>query len=532
MRINHNIAALNTYRQLGSANQANSASMQKLSSGLRINSASDDAAGLAISEKMRGQIRGLEQAQTNAQDGISMIQTAEGALNETHSILQRMRELATQASNDTNTTEDRGEIQKEMNQLTSEINRIGNTTEFNTQKLINGDKSSTTTQATNITGVSNTSGGVDAVKASTTLEITKANLAEDEILTIDGKTIEFYDSSSGSADQATDYSIDLNGLADDNAVANAIASLNGGSLGTNGVDLSATGNVVTVSASTAGTAGNSISVTAPTDGTGVTGPSGADISGGTTLSGGVDETKSSDTFTVTTAPSEGDTLDINGTTVAFWDSNNGNYADASAAASDLGVSTSELIDVYDTSGGAAKNTTQIATDIASLEDNGVVSGVTITSSTNSVTVTSTANGTAGDGTTVSYTGVTTTNGGVNLQIGANENQSLIVDVGDMRANALGITAAAGTNGFTGTDTVSDGTSSASVEAALDVSTHKNASAAITKLDAAIENVSGERSKLGAYQNRLDHTINNLGTSSENLTAAESRIRDVDYASAA
>ena len=104
--------------------------MEKLSSGLRINKAGDDAAGLAISEKMRGQIRGLDMAAKNSQDGISLLQTAEGALNETHDILQRMRELATQAANDTNTDSDRGEIQKEINELTSEINRIGNTTEL------------------------------------------------------------------------------------------------------------------------------------------------------------------------------------------------------------------------------------------------------------------------------------------------------------------------------------------------------------------------------------------------------------------
>ncbi|SFE52245.1 flagellin [Alteribacillus iranensis] len=139
MIINNNIPALNTYRQMGINNQANQNSMEKLSSGLRINKAGDDAAGLAISEKMRAQVRGLDQASRNSQDGISMIQTAEGSLQETHNILQRMRELATQASNDTNVEVDREEIQKEMNQLSSEINRIGNTTEFNTQKLLKGD---------------------------------------------------------------------------------------------------------------------------------------------------------------------------------------------------------------------------------------------------------------------------------------------------------------------------------------------------------------------------------------------------------
>lgn len=137
MIINTNIPALNTHRQMG-INQGNmQKSMEKLSSGLRINRAGDDAAGLAISEKMRAQIKGLDQASRNAQDGISMIQTAEGALNETHNILQRMRELAVQAANDTNVDVDRNEIQKEINELTSEINRIANTTEFNTQKMLN-----------------------------------------------------------------------------------------------------------------------------------------------------------------------------------------------------------------------------------------------------------------------------------------------------------------------------------------------------------------------------------------------------------
>lgn len=138
MRINHNISALNTYNKLG-INQGNaSKNMEKLSSGLRINRAGDDAAGLAISEKMRSQIRGLDMATKNANDSISLIQTAEGALNETHSILQRMRELAVQATNDTNTDADRAELQAEISQLIAEVDRIGNATEFNTKKLLDG----------------------------------------------------------------------------------------------------------------------------------------------------------------------------------------------------------------------------------------------------------------------------------------------------------------------------------------------------------------------------------------------------------
>lgn len=145
MRINHNIAALNTYRQLTAGTNAASKSMEKLSSGLRINRAGDDAAGLAISEKMRGQIRGLEMAAKNSQDAISLIQTAEGALNETHAILQRMRELAVQAANDTNTATDRTRIQEEVDELAKEITRISNTTEFNTKKLLDGQGGSSLT---------------------------------------------------------------------------------------------------------------------------------------------------------------------------------------------------------------------------------------------------------------------------------------------------------------------------------------------------------------------------------------------------
>ncbi|QDY14554.1 flagellin [Clostridium botulinum] len=138
MIINHNLNAMNAHRQMAINTGNNGKAIEKLSSGLRINRAGDDAAGLAISEKMRGQIRGLNQASRNSQDAISLIQTAEGALNETHSILQRMRELTVQAANDTNVTVDRENLQKEVAELQSEINRISSQTQFNTKSLING----------------------------------------------------------------------------------------------------------------------------------------------------------------------------------------------------------------------------------------------------------------------------------------------------------------------------------------------------------------------------------------------------------
>ncbi|WP_342550742.1 flagellin Hag [Lysinibacillus sp. FSL M8-0216] len=147
MRIQHNISALNTHRNLGFNNAQSAKNLEKLSSGYKINRAGDDAAGLAISEKMRGQIRGLDMATKNAQDSVSLIQTAEGALNETHAILQRMRELAVQSSNDTNVSGDRKALQLEIDSLAKEITRISTDTEFNTQKLLNGKFGSAITNA-------------------------------------------------------------------------------------------------------------------------------------------------------------------------------------------------------------------------------------------------------------------------------------------------------------------------------------------------------------------------------------------------
>ncbi|WP_288221898.1 flagellin [uncultured Clostridium sp.] len=367
MIINHNMGALNANRQMG-INQTNAnKSMEKLSSGLRINRAGDDAAGLAISEKMRGQIRGLDQASANAQDGISLIQTAEGALNETHSILQRMRELAVQAGNDTNNGQDRGEIQKEINQLTSEINRIGNTTEFNTQKLLNGEKD-----------------GSAAVAGVYKLDLSGGVGTSD--ITIGGKTFTYNASADGSdKSEFKDLSQLVAGLQD------AVAGISGD------YDVTESGGVIT--------------------------------------------------FTQKTGK--------------------------------------------ESSTGIKSNVGDVTTTIEGK--------------------------TAGTGSNVS------------LQIGANENQSMSLNIGDMRAAALGLTGTAGDNGFTAANTVTDGTNNTENEAALSVANAKDAANSITKIQSAIDNVSSERSKLGAFQNRLEHTINNLGTSSENLTSAESRIRDVNMA---
>ena len=179
MVVQHNMSAMNANRMLSGVASAQSKSTEKLSSGYRINRAADDAAGLSISEKMRSQIRGLNQASTNAQDGISLIQTAEGALNEQHSILQRMRELAVQAANGTETDDDREAVQNEIEQLQSELTRISDTTEFNTMKLLDGSQSGSKVQAS-VSKAADAAGAMGKVESSNQVNTTAAFTALDD----------------------------------------------------------------------------------------------------------------------------------------------------------------------------------------------------------------------------------------------------------------------------------------------------------------------------------------------------------------
>jgi len=227
MRINHNISALNAYRQLSVNNTALQKSLEKLSSGYRINRAGDDAAGLAISEKMRAQIRGLDMAIKNAQDGISLIQTAEGALNETHAILQRMRELAVQAANDTNTPDDRDALQKEVNQLIAEIDRIAKNTEFNTKVLLSGSFATTAlnfqiganqNQSITLTIQDMSASGLSITNISITTDLTAINTA---ISTIDAAIKKVSDERAklGAYQNRLEHTINNLSVAEENLVA-------------------------------------------------------------------------------------------------------------------------------------------------------------------------------------------------------------------------------------------------------------------------------------------------------------------------
>jgi len=420
MIINHNIASLNTFRQLSTNNSLTAKSLEKLSSGLRINRAGDDAAGLAISEKMRGQIRGLDQASRNAQDGISLIQTAEGALNETHSILQRMRELAVQAANDTNTDADRAEIQKEVDQLAVEITRISTDTEFNTKKLLNGDMGRTYSISAN-DGLSVPSYNITGANVVTGEYTMTLEAAGDDTFTINTNT------AATGLDQSSD-----------------ITAADGSYYGT-----------YTLQVTNFGSGTADFTLTGP-DGT-VTTMAGQAVDDALTI-GGI--TFAFDTHAVTANGTIEFELTCDGLDFSLTAPTGGDSADPAAIASYAGetLNVGGFEFIVKTGHGADGNSNTLLVNDHS----------------------------------------------VKFQIGANANQNTALSINDMSAEALGVNALVVTNAA-------------------------GANAAITTIDEAITKVSAERSKLGAMQNRLEHTIANLGTTSENLTAAESRIRDVDMA---
>lgn len=540
MIINHNMGAINAQRNMGINSGAASKSMEKLSSGLRINRAGDDAAGLSISEKMRAQIRGLDQASTNAEDGISMIQTAEGALNETHSILQRMRELSVQAGNDTNADTDRSAIQEEINQLTSEINRIGNTTEFNTQKLLKGDGASnlnksgvvadgeltggntTYTQASQATTVDTLVAGDDGKSATWTLngqEIT-VNFVSDTSVTADNAAVDTENSTGNSV------TIKFNGTVAAGDFGNALTSALNSAISKNdklaqNFTASNAAGVVTVAATNTGDAKGSAGNIAAVKYSAALATAGT---GGAAAVGTTTNTQASKEISFAGVNSDADLkkligtgITINGQQIEFYNANDGAYTGEA-----IGVNISDALAAT-----ANKNQALVKSIVEQLGSK--IDGVTISQGTaaTDLKITATAIGAEGNSVKVSDGGVQK-DFEVKLQVGANENQSMSISIGDMRSEALGLVGSG--EGFTKDATVTDGTNATNVENALDVSTATNAGKATTIINEAIQKVSNQRSSLGAYQNRLEHTINNLDTSSENLTAAESRIRDTDMAS--
>ncbi|MGI6550525.1 MAG: flagellin [Syntrophomonadales bacterium] len=517
MRINHNIASLNTYRQLSANSALSNKSLEKLSSGLRINRAGDDAAGLAISEKMRGQIRGLEQASRNAQDAISMIQTAEGALNETHAILQRMRELAVQSSSDTNTNIDRNEIQAEIQQLKEEIDRIGNTTEFNTQKLIDGSLGARTVAGTdNAAVISSALGKETAATATSVAAVDKTTLTINADATlnlkIDGANIKvaidgnvykaFNDGTNADTESmAAQLQEDINkAIADYNKA-------NGTSIAT--VSVTASGDVngsISIISGTKGAtstvdiiddaASKALGLTAAGTGADTISEKGSEGVFSAAGAAAVNAIGATDTINLTI---DGTEIAVTLTTVGGKD----DYSNATGKgmdqlATDLAKDINDRITAYNATVPSDK---QIAAVSVTVKDGALVVESGSAKATSSIKF---DNSEAAQLLGLANQSSASQGGGVKFQIGANQTQNMQVTIEDMRTAALGL-------------------------ADIDLSTREGAEEAITVIQSAIEKVSSQRSSLGAFQNRLEHTINNLGTSSENLAAAESRIRDVDMA---
>jgi len=528
MIINHNLQAMNTHRQLGVVGNYQAKSMEKLSSGYRINRAGDDAAGLAISEKMRGQIRGLSQASRNAQDGISLIQTAEGALNETHSILQRMRELAVQAASDTNTSDDRAKIQSEIDQLTSEINRIGNTTEFNTMKLLDGSRSITSRTTTSTVRTIAVSGSFTASYAE---GVVGTSMTDNNVF--DGNEIEIL--------AGGDVANNIIGTAHSTVITVTLAS-SGDSFTVEIQSTSDSGFVFTSTDTLAFTEGsdfvynnNGVSFTigsenfdkfetAGTSNVEITVSNTEALSAGLTVQTANDWTTNTGGITMTSGISVtlANNAALEGAREIVVDVSTGGYTVSvfDAAAS---VGNTIIVDTFVFTAGWTDTVS------ATYDNHGInftLVGVTA-GSTGSAQISFDLD------TTTTTAGTAVTDNSLTFQIGANENQSMNLSLEDMRAVTLGISSASagvdGEAGFRATAAVTDGTDAATSEYALDVTSFEAAKAAITSIDNALETVSEERAKLGSVQNRLEHTIANLDTSAENLQSSESRIRDVDMA---
>jgi len=448
MRINHNIPALKTNNILGKNNLAMEKSLERLSSGYRINCAADDAAGLAISQKMKTQIAGLNQASRNASDGISVIQTAEGALIEVEEMLQRMRELSVQASNGTSTDDDRLQLQAEVDQLKDEINRISETTEFNTKKLLDGTvdrRSYSSDPSVELISLSDAV-NVREYKFTPGVAATQAKLTTDTVSTAPGEATDVYRMTVNNTDIMIDGASSPSKILDQ---LNATCS----NMGIEVSFVDKDGNTVSASDADKGTACSLLFQT---------------------VDYGTDakiQVNASEPLAVA--------LGISGGT-------------RSAAGTDCTVE----LDLSDEGGFTNTSTVSIDGDYVTVRDRDDFEMVFKLSDG------------AGKKTQDNPTGVVTVTvldaGPMTLQIGANEGQTMEVRIPRVDVTTLNIEEA-------------------------NIGTQEGAMEAITLFDAAVNEVSTVRAKLGAYQNRLEHAINSLDVSAENLTEALSRIEDTDMA---
>ena len=522
MRIQHNIAALNSYRQLGSNNNTVAKNLEKLSSGYKINRAGDDAAGLAISEKMRAQITGLETASKNANDGISLVQTAEGALTEVHSMLNRMVELADQSANGTyQDAVDRENLQKEVSSLKSEIDRISESTNFNGINLLDGSLAGNGTSANGLIG--GTIGTYRAAAASLTGGDASGagaiNYGNSDTFVIDGSEVTVDWSTLSSEDRAA-LEVDWTSNASTETAKKAATimqdTINAAIDKTN----QETGNTINhVTVKNNGATG--FTMTSGLEGSGassigIKGTPTTDTSVGGIVLGIADGASATEVTSLATATSQLTinpanangkfNMLVNGEAVEVDMSASGltSASTGSAVATALTNAITAALTKYDTAKGNTGDDAASGKVTATFNNKGQLE-LTNTSG-RKIGFEDKDGGDYAKVLGISAEGKAVTGGGLTLQIGdsAADFNKLTVSVSNMSANSLGI-------------------------GSIDIGTQSGAKSSIDKIKSAINTVSSTRGDLGAIQNRLEHTINNLGVTSENMTAAESRIRDVDMA---
>ncbi|TXG00392.1 flagellin N-terminal helical domain-containing protein [Massilia arenae] len=493
--INTNVASLNSQRNLAASQSSLNTSIQRLSSGLRINSAKDDAAGLAISDRMQSQIKGMTQATRNANDGVSMAQTAEGALSSSGDILQRIRELAVQSSNSSNSASDRQALQTEVTQLSSELNRISNTTEFNGQKLLDGTM-----------GTANFQVGANA-----------------------GQLI----SMTGSNFQTNTYG--NNNIASNGVAAAAASNASEGSFTINGAlgsqTIQTTGHVAGAPADDNGTPGDTTDDTPATDAVkGSTAKSIASDINNQTAKTGVTATARTDvnvkfgggeSYQFTLASDNEKPLTIS-FTVGGTASNATDYASAINAINAQSANTGVTAQ-YDQENGGLKLTNASGENINLVNTKATDNTVFSVSNykTDGNLTSDNDDGTAGAAPDISLATSNATavaNGRVAFD---SENSFSVTDA------AGSATPATSGSGF---NLAADGSSSKLKSvASLDITSFEGAQAAIKIADAALAKVNGQRAQYGALQSRFESAISNLSSSTENLSASRSRIVDTDFA---
>lgn len=472
MRIANNIMAMNTHRFYTNNNNAVSKSAEKLSSGYRINRAGDDAAGLAISEKMRAQVRGLNMAKKNSQDAVSLVQTAEGALQEVHSMLQRMNELAVQSASGTNDSGvDRAALQQEFSNLQDEIDQIASTTTFNDMGILDGSLGGG--KIGFVAGAAETTtGGTPGTKAVATIDLT--GWTTGDTITIAGQAITQATANDGAAVAAA---VTGNGYT---------ATFDAGT-GTLTVTADATGVKTTnpiTAATVAGDAATALGAATFTDGT-------ADVAGTTVPAKKGVVTVDYNGVNVNT----GDKLTVEGTTYMI------NTGDTALTAEQLNGATEVKVALTGQETDAEK-ATKVADAMAAAIGATSADGNTVAAANGKLTITEAA-GQEGTMDSADYQAV----GGIKIQVGAEEGQTLEFAITAMNTAGLGLT-----------------------KDAVNIATQDAASSAITATRNAINANSTQRAELGAMQNRLEYKISNLANTAENLSSAESRIRDVDIAS--